>query len=848
MTIFSSNKLLLFTMILFIPSCHSLHTITITPNQPLKDGDVLVSQDKGTFALGFFSPANSTSRYLAIWYNKISQQTVVWIANRDTPINHTSAVLSINNHGNLVLHHQNTTPNLNPLWSSNVTLSSTNTSAKLLDTGNLILIQRGRSSNNNSNSDDFVVWQSFDYPGNTLLPFMKLGLDRKTALDRFLTSWKSQTDPGSGNFTFRIDPTGFAQLFLYKNKTVVWRVGSWTGERLTGVPEMTPNFIFNISFVSDTKEVSIMYGVKDPNVLSRMVLDETGHVRRMTWQAHELRWFEFWYAPKEQCDNYRQCGSNTNCDPYEEDKFMCKCLPGFEPRFEREWYLRDGSGGCVRKANVSTCRSGEGFVEVARVKVPDTSKARVDAGMSMKDCRVKCLGDCSCAAYTSANETTQTGCVTWHGNMEDTRTYTQVGQNLFVRVAAIELAQYAKNRHGSLGKKGMLALSGVSAFLFLFLVVMLGYWFLKAKKQGRRTDRKYSFRLSFEDSTNLQDFDSTQNSDLPFFDLSSIAAATDNFSPDNKLGQGGFGSVYKGLLNNGKEIAVKRLSKNSGQGIDEFKNEVVLISKLQHRNLVRILGCCIQGDEKMLIYEYLPNKSLDSFIFDESKKSQLDWKKRFQIICGIARGMLYLHHDSRLRIIHRDLKTSNVLLDSELNPKIADFGMARIFGGNQVEANTNRVVGTYGYMSPEYAMEGQFSIKSDVYSFGVLLLEIITGRKNSGQYDDITTTNLVGHIWDLWKDGRAMEIVDECLLEESCCEHEVQRCIQIGLLCVQDYPTDRPSMAAVVSMLGNDSALPSPKHPAFIFKRGKNYESSDPSTSDGVYSVNDVSMTIIEAR
>ncbi|MED6144381.1 hypothetical protein PIB30_015163 [Stylosanthes scabra] len=809
-------------IIIFFPCYHTLDTVTITPNQPLKDGDVLLSQDRATFALGFFSPANSTTRYVGIWYNRISQQTVVWVANRDAPLNNTSGVLSINNHGNLVLHHHNaTSPDLNPLWSSNVSLSSTNTSAKLLDTGNLILIQTGRSSNG------FVVWQSFDYPGNTLLPFMKLGLDRKTGLNRFLTSWKSQSDPGTGNFTYRIDLTGFAQLFLYKNKAPVWRVGSWTGQRWSGVPEMTPNFIFNVSFISDTKEVSIVYGVKDPNVLSRMVLDETGHVSRMTWQAHEQRWFEFWYAPKEQCDNYRQCGSNTNCDPYEEDKFMCECLPGFEPRFQREWYLRDGSGGCV----------------------PDTSKARVDPGMSMKDCRVKCLEDCSCAAYTTANETSETGCVTWHADMEDTRTYTQVGQNLFVRVDKIELAKYAKKRYGSVGKKGMLAILAVSVFLFLFLVVTLGYWFVNAKKQGKRRDRKYSFRLTFEDSTNLQEFDSTQNSDLPFFDLSSIAAATDNFSPDNKLGQGGFGSVYKGLLNNGKEIAVKRLSKYSGQGIDEFKNEVVLISKLQHRNLVRILGCCVQGEEKMLIYEYLPNKSLDSFIFDQSKRSLLNWKKRFEIICGIARGMLYLHQDSRLRIIHRDLKTSNVLLDSEMNPKIADFGMARIFGGDQIEANTNRVVGTYGYMSPEYAMEGQFSFKSDVYSFGVLLLEIITGRKNSGQYDDITTTNLVGHIWDLWKDGRAMEIVDECLLEESWCDGEVERCIQIGLLCVQDYATDRPSMAAVLSMLGNDSALPSPKHPAFIFKRRTNFDgSSDPSTSEGVHSVNDVSMTMVEAR
>ncbi|KAK2977051.1 hypothetical protein RJ640_011662, partial [Escallonia rubra] len=184
------------------------------------------------------------------------------------------------------------------------------------------------------------------------------------------------------------------------------------------------------------------------------------------------------------------------------------------------------------------------------------------------------------------------------------------------------------------------------------------------------------------------------SADLPFYSLSIIAAATENFSIANKLGEGGFGLVYKGRLRNGQAIAVKRLSNSSGQGVEEFKNEVTLIAKLQHRNLVRLLGCCIQKEEKMLIYEYMPNKGLDSIIFDKEKGSLVDWRKRFEITLGIARGMLYLHQDSRLRIIHRDLKASNVLLDAAMNPKISDFGMARIFGRDQIQANTNRVVGT----------------------------------------------------------------------------------------------------------------------------------------------------------
>ncbi|KAL8214354.1 hypothetical protein R6Q57_003803 [Mikania cordata] len=215
------------------------------------------------------------------------------------------------------------------------------------------------------------------------------------------------------------------------------------------------------------------------------------------------------------------------------------------------------------------------------------------------------------------------------------------------------------------------------------------------------TTKRNEDHVEFSFTNNLKSLEGSsahddigENVNLHVFDLSTIAKATDDFSRSNKLGEGGFGSVYKGKLLNGKEIAVKRLSQSSGQGMQEFKNEVMLIAKLQHRNLVRLLGYCFHKQEKMLVYEYLPNKGLDSFIFDQEKASLLDWKKRFRIIQGIARGLLYLHHDSRLRIIHRDLKASNVLLDSDLNPKISDFGMAKIFGGVEDEVTTRRIVGT----------------------------------------------------------------------------------------------------------------------------------------------------------
>ncbi|GAB4862136.1 Cysteine-rich receptor-like protein kinase [Ancistrocladus abbreviatus] len=323
------------------------------------------------------------------------------------------------------------------------------------------------------------------------------------------------------------------------------------------------------------------------------------------------------------------------------------------------------------------------------------------------------------------------------------------------------------------------------------------------------------------------------------YDLSTLQVATNNFSLRNKIGAGGFGNVYKGTLHNGQEIAIKRLSASSRQGIEQFKNEVVLVAKLQHRNLVRLLGFCFAGKEKLLVYEFVPNKSLDYFLFDHERQGQLEWSTRYNIIAGIARGMLYLHEDSRLRIIHRDLKAGNVLLDANMNPKISDFGMAKIFGGDQSQANTKRVVGTFGYMSPEYAIRGKVSVKVDVYSFGVLVLEIISGKRNSS-FHVSGFEDLLSYAWKNWRDGTPLEFMDPSL-KDSCSITEVTRCIHLGLLCVEDNPKRRPNMASVVLMLNSDSTtLPVPCEPTF-FPRSRMSSSLMPS-------IHEVSITEVEPR
>lgn len=310
-----------------------------------------------------------------------------------------------------------------------------------------------------------------------------------------------------------------------------------------------------------------------------------------------------------------------------------------------------------------------------------------------------------------------------------------------------------------------------------------------------------------------------ESSDL-FFELRALEVATNFFSDLNKLGHGGFGPVYKGLMPNGEEVAVKKLSLESRQGLREFTNEVKLLLKIQHRNLVTLFGCCAEGPEKMLIYEYLPNKSLDYFLFDKEKSASLDWPTRFRIITGITRGLQYLHEEAPVRIIHRDIKASNILLDEQLNPKISDFGLARLFPGDDTHVNTFRISGTHGYMAPEYAMHGYLSVKTDVFSYGVLVLEIVSGRKNNDRRLGSEKADLLSYTWKLYQAGRTLELVDTSLAKYN--PDEAAMCIQLGLLCCQQSVADRPDMNSVHLMLSSDSfTLPRPGKPGIQGRGGR---------------------------
>nr|XP_033515333.1 receptor-like serine/threonine-protein kinase SD1-8 isoform X2 [Nicotiana tomentosiformis] len=683
----------------------ALPTDTITITNPLTINQTLVSKEK-KFKLGFFTPggSNSGKSYVGIWYNEIQDSTIVWVGNRNNPVtNSSSHVLKISQNGNIVL----VDGAGNSIWSANQESQSTakNTViAQLLDSGNLVVRYE------NDENEENYLWQSFDYPTDTLLPGMKLGWDLKSGLNRNITSWKSPFDPAPGDYTFKLDINGLPEAFLTNKDDIFYRSGPWNGVGFSGVPEMKPTEIMAFEFQMSKDQVYYTFQILDKEICSRLLVKHNGVLERYTWISTSNIWNRFWYAPKDQCDFYEECGvsgiCNANLSP------VCKCLVGYKPKNQVAWDLRDGSDGCVRYHDLD-CET-DVFNTLKNMKLPETSSSFVDTKMNLDECEKKCRYNCSCTAYTRSNITgAGSGCVIWTTELVDMRQYSAAegGQVLYVRVASSDAAQSGSVGSGDgSGKTKRIAMAtGITAGVVLLLVGVVSIRFLskRRKLQGpilrKKTERGGSNQRSQDLLVNtaiipnkreISSETSADECELPLFDLSTLAVATEDFSDANKLGQGGFGCVYKGIIDEGQEIAVKRLSKNSGQGVEEFKNELRLIARLQHRNLVRLLGCCVEMEEKMLIYEYMENKSLDSILFNKQKSLLLDWQRRFNIICGIARGLLYLHQDSRFRIIHRDLKASNILLDKEMNPKISDFGMARIFGGDETEGNTKRVVGT----------------------------------------------------------------------------------------------------------------------------------------------------------
>lgn len=646
----------------------------------------------------------------------------------------------------------------------------------LLDSGNLVLQDGSNASR--------VLWQSFDHPTDTWLPGGKLGLNKLTGVNQHLTAWRSAEDPAEGFFYLEIDPSGSSQYFILWNGTKnYWSSGNWNGKIFSGVPEMTSNYIYNFQYVNNTSANYFTYTVNKDDIISRFIMDYSGQIKQWTWLPTAQNWILFWSQPRVQCEVYALCGSFGSCN--ENNLPFCGCIKGFSERSPKEWGLGDHSGGCVRATPLQcggSSSAGTGkdkFYQMDSVRLPDNPQS-ADA-RSSSECESVCLNNCSCSAYSYSS-----GCSLWFGNLLNIQEqYDGSDQStLFLRLAASELPSSSSKKGGVIGA----AVGGVIGFLALLGIIWLIIW---------RQQRMRIIGASKAAADGI----------LVAFRYSDLQRVTGNFS--EKLGSGGFGSVYKGVLPDSTFIAVKKLA-DVNQGEKQFRAEVSTIGTIQHINLICLRGFCADLNNKCLVYEFMPNSSLDVHLFHGSKTG-LDWSKRYLIALGTARGLVYLHEKCRDCIIHCDIKPENILLDASFIPKVSDFGLAKLIGRDLSRVLTT-MRGTRGYLAPEWISGIAITAKADVYSYGMMLFEIISGKRNTDHWEDNKTGFFPASAMKKLMTGDLLSLLDPRLEGDAKIE-ELERACKVACWCIQDEEMSRPSMGLVVQMLEGIAEISMPPVP-----------------------------------
>ncbi|XP_042756055.1 G-type lectin S-receptor-like serine/threonine-protein kinase At2g19130 [Lactuca sativa] len=731
---------------------------TISANNFLSGNRTIISE-RDEFELGFFKAGNSSNYYIGIWYKRAASNppTIVWVANRETPISDRfRSELKIID-GNLVLLNESKFQ----IWSTNVSTTLKSSVAVLLDDGNLVL---GDSTSNSIEP----VWQSFDHPTHTWLPGAKLAYNNRTKKSQFLTSWKSKEDPGVGLFSLELHPSSNMYVCKWNGSQQYWTSGAWNGKIFELVPEMRLNYIYNFSYHMNENETYFTYSLYNSSLVSRFIMDVSGQLQQQMWSESTAEWAMFWSKPKEVCDIYGLCGAFGTCRPTEFP--LCNCLTGFKPRSESDWNQTDFSGGCVRKTDLQCGRNTEkqDFLMIRVKNLPPNNSVAVG---SAGECHTTCLNDCFCNAYSLVDNQ----CSVWDGdllNLEDNDS----GKIIFVKVAYKDLPLSSKDplHHKKSISVTMGAVVGFGGVVVFVLGVILFLIFRKKRISVGKTRMVGS---------------------LVSFVYKDLQIATKNFS--NKLGGGGFGSVFKGVLHDSSIVAVKKLESIS-QGEKQFRSEVSTIGTIQHVNLVRLRGFCAQGNNKLLVYDYMANGSLDTHLFHG--KQVLNWETRYQIALGIARGLVYLHEKCRDCIIHCDIKPENILLDAEFCPKIADFGLAKLVGRDFSRVLTT-IRGTRGYLAPEWLSGVAVTTKADVFSYGMMLFELVNGKRNAEQSEDSRSPFFPCLVSNVLKvGGDILSLVDSRLNREASVE-EVSKICKVACWCIQDEEDRRPSMSSVEQIL-----------------------------------------------
>ncbi|XP_010672550.3 putative receptor protein kinase ZmPK1 [Beta vulgaris subsp. vulgaris] len=764
---------------------------SLTVKDASNTDDFLISPDN-TFTCGFYS-LGTNAYWFSIWFTNSNERTVIWTANRDHPVNRRGSQLSLRHNGVMVL----TDFDGSTTWQTNSTVVDVDR-AELLNTGNLVIRDNGGN----------ILWQSFDFPTDTLLPHQLF-----TKNNRLVSRIGPQTF-GSGYYNFFFDSDTLLKL-IYDGPEVSSIY--WPNLFLNVYENGRTNYNSSrIAVLDDTGTFSssdrLQFTASDSDVggdvmiKRRLTLDYDGNMRVYSLSESSGLWDVTWQALSKPCDVHGVCGRNGICVYTPEP--ICSCPPSYEPTDLSDW-----SQGCKPRFQ-RNCSDSE-FVEISHVDYYGFDLAN-PAAVSYDECRQLCLEDCQCEGFSyriTGHGTCYTKSPLFNGfrsNDFPGNIYLRVPRSIVQRLNPVIDLNVSRLDCGINRQGRVVVLPNTYdirnqrfnwVYLYSFAIIigalevilLVAGWLLLFKKNGLSSSMEDGYRAI--------------SNQFRSFSYNELKTATRKFK--EVIGQGGFGAVYKGILADERLVAVKKLG-DIVQGEEEFWAEVSTIGKINHMNLARMWGFCSERKHRLLVYEYVENGSLDKHLF--SSKTILGWKERFKVAIGTAKGLAYLHHECLEWVIHCDVKPENILLDEDYEPKISDFGLAKLCQrGSHSSPEFSRIRGTKGYMAPEWAMNLPITAKVDVYSYGVVLLELVKGiRLSSWVVDDhlgfeevpelVRFVRLAKQKMQTEDDSWVEDLVDP-RLEEKFSKNQVAMMIEVGLCCVEDDRNKRPTLEYVAQLL-----------------------------------------------
>ncbi|KAL5560819.1 hypothetical protein UlMin_037030 [Ulmus minor] len=749
--------------------------------------DQVLTSPNGIFTAGFF-PVGVNAYCFAIWYSKpsndVGNRTIVWMANRDQPVNGKLSKLTLTKTRNLVL----TDAGRSEVWSTHTSLRSV-AKLQLLNSGNLAL----------QTLEGYSLWESFDSPTDTLLPDQKLTKNAK------LLSSRSGNNFSSGFYKLLFD-TNNVLLLVFDNNVLssaylpspLDTCRSTYNNTKIAMLDSLGNFTSSDQFTFMADD----YG--EANILRRLKVDPVGNMRLYSRKVQEKEWKVSWQAFTNPCKIHGICGSNSLCSYDPKLGRKCSCIPGHKMKNQTDW-----SYGCQPEFELSCNKNQSGFIKLSNTEFYGYNFG-IFPNYSLRDCEDFCIRLCDCVGFRysffqpepqgktvyncfpkitlvngmhtpgfSGDMYVRVPKTYLHSDVIPLNPFREFTLNCSSQVTILDWI-YTKNHSNELVKFILVFVFGLGAFeLICALFVVL---LIKTRKNSGNDMGDYVFSAT----------------GFRRFSFGELKKATKGFSEE--IGQGAAGIVYKGMLSDGRVAAIKRL-REANQGEAEFLAEVNTIGRVNHMNLIEMWGCCTEGKHRLLVYEYLEHGSLKQGL----STSFLDWKKRFEIAIGTAKGLAYLHEECLEWVLHCDVKPQNILLGSDYHPKVADFGLSKLLKRGELKNSSfSKIRGTRGYMAPEWVTNRRITSKADVYSYGIVVLEMLTGRSPTEETEprvELVTCVREKFYESCGKIESSLEKIMDPSMEGEYDAEKMEVLLSIALKCVEEDIDARPTMWQVVEML-----------------------------------------------